>query len=491
MNDVLVKLSDAYKPRFLGMGLLWAWIYCSWFTGVLFPHRSGFIFNASDTWLTSSLSVALTLLITPFIIREREVYSLLWLRITAVVFMSLGTMLEADASLTGIAFDTLHLFGGLMTGIGCGWMFLMWGEFYARIDTELTEAITPASAIIPPLCLIVIDNLTGGIGLTIVMLLPIFSALLLTLAFKDSRTGERAAFPEEGTQKGFYVHIALLGLMFIAVFTSTTFVNSLVTESDLEIVGRSFQIPTVIGSLAAIVLSIMSIVYSRTLSVFAALRWFLPMMAMALTLISINTEATHAAAIVLSEITSTGFQIMSWMFLVRIARKGWKTPAICIGLSRGAIQLGVVLGNVVAIGLSPLVALGSISVGNICLFLIVFCVLAMSVLIGKKTQIEAMGKDGADNTTLPDIDSRITSAKLELARNEKLAQAGLTERETEVFWLLAKGRNLPYIRDTLYISKNTVDSHIKNIYRKLDIHSKQDLIDYSLTLLSEVPETTN
>ena len=56
-------------------------------------------------------------------------------------------------------------------------------------------------------------------------------------------------------------------------------------------------------------------------------------------------------------------------------------------------------------------------------------------------------------------------------------QYGLTRREREVFELLAKGRNAASIEKTLVISNHTVKSHMLNIYRKLGIHSHQELID--------------
>ncbi len=53
----------------------------------------------------------------------------------------------------------------------------------------------------------------------------------------------------------------------------------------------------------------------------------------------------------------------------------------------------------------------------------------------------------------------------------------LSERETEVMVLLAKGNNLTYIQDKLFISKSTASTHRQHIYRKMNIHSQQELID--------------
>ena len=47
----------------------------------------------------------------------------------------------------------------------------------------------------------------------------------------------------------------------------------------------------------------------------------------------------------------------------------------------------------------------------------------------------------------------------------------LTTRETDVIGLLARGCSYSTIADHLGISAHTVASHIKNAYRKLEVHS--------------------
>lgn len=63
--------------------------------------------------------------------------------------------------------------------------------------------------------------------------------------------------------------------------------------------------------------------------------------------------------------------------------------------------------------------------------------------------------------------------------SEALAHArGLSNRETEVVLLLLEGRSLRFIQNALYISEGTARTHVKRIYAKLEVHSKQELIDY-------------
>ena len=53
----------------------------------------------------------------------------------------------------------------------------------------------------------------------------------------------------------------------------------------------------------------------------------------------------------------------------------------------------------------------------------------------------------------------------------------LSPRESEVFALLARGRNAEYIQGKLVISRHTAKSHIANIYQKLGVHSIQEMLD--------------
>jgi DNA-binding CsgD family transcriptional regulator len=53
----------------------------------------------------------------------------------------------------------------------------------------------------------------------------------------------------------------------------------------------------------------------------------------------------------------------------------------------------------------------------------------------------------------------------------------LSPREHEVLLLLAQGRGAPYISDKICVSSNTVKTHVKRIYQKCGVHSKEELLD--------------
>ena len=53
----------------------------------------------------------------------------------------------------------------------------------------------------------------------------------------------------------------------------------------------------------------------------------------------------------------------------------------------------------------------------------------------------------------------------------------LSARETEVMELIARGNTVARIAEDLVVSENTIRTHSKRIYTKLDIHKKQELLD--------------
>ena len=52
----------------------------------------------------------------------------------------------------------------------------------------------------------------------------------------------------------------------------------------------------------------------------------------------------------------------------------------------------------------------------------------------------------------------------------------LSTREKEILFCLVKGMSYKMVADTCFISIETVNVHIKNIYRKLQVHSKSEAV---------------
>ncbi len=70
----------------------------------------------------------------------------------------------------------------------------------------------------------------------------------------------------------------------------------------------------------------------------------------------------------------------------------------------------------------------------------------------------------------------INIAKMVVQSFQKSADSILSDRETEVITLLAQGKSYKSIGEQLFLSRNTIKFHIKNIYEKLQVNCREDAI---------------
>ena len=64
-----------------------------------------------------------------------------------------------------------------------------------------------------------------------------------------------------------------------------------------------------------------------------------------------------------------------------------------------------------------------------------------------------------------------------IGKSEKVV---LSNREKEILTLIANGKTSKEIANTLFIAKTTVDTHRKNMIRKLEFSSGNELIKYAI-----------
>lgn len=67
-------------------------------------------------------------------------------------------------------------------------------------------------------------------------------------------------------------------------------------------------------------------------------------------------------------------------------------------------------------------------------------------------------------------------AKMVISSFHKNHNSPLTKRETEILEQVANGKSRSKIAKEMFIDLETVKSHIKNIYLKLDVHSRDEAI---------------
>lgn len=180
-------------------------------------------------------------------------------------------------------------------------------------------------------------------------------------------------------------------------------------------------------------------------------------------------EGFLAFAGIVTSLVSAAFTILMTVACVNEGRERGVSPIPSFCLFAGLFYLGMVLGDFVGV-------ISSYMAGSAASFysaITLACVYVLSVGFFLFNRIHDKKKKASAKPIVKEL-----VVDQDAQRTEALVQRyRLSQRERDVLYLLAQGRDAPFIAKTLYISENTVRSHIKKIYAKVGIHSRQELFD--------------
>ena len=186
-----------------------------------------------------------------------------------------------------------------------------------------------------------------------------------------------------------------------------------------------------------------------------------------------RTFVVASTCIMLAYLT---FEITSLNDFCNAVKAGGLSLVRMFGIARLAITGGMLAGWLLGFGSSLLppgmppvpfaVALGAVAL------------VAASTLVFTEKEVFAV-RGVADERILQENVARANGEAEGYAANvESFGQRwGMSKREMEVLDLLLKGRNTLYISQQLFIATGTAKTHIYNIYRKTDVHTKMELLD--------------
>lgn len=159
------------------------------------------------------------------------------------------------------------------------------------------------------------------------------------------------------------------------------------------------------------------------------------------------------------------FQVLSlaaWTFSVYTSRHTRISPALSAGMMQVIIGFMLLIGYFIQSNQNPWEK-GFLGMMTAAFLLYATIVLGRSIILYSKGPDLDEGLGIRSENIVADCDS--------IGKEYKL-----TPREIEVLKELAYGHASSYIAEVLCISNNTVRSHMKNIYKKLGISSRQELI---------------
>lgn len=495
----------------LGFGLCRAWIVFCLGAPLACPQAS------PTHWLYLACGAVCSLVVALLCRSGTRVTALrgILFKTTPIALLASGVLLPLA---TYMGSEPLQAVGFIAGGIGAGPLQVLWGDRFSRHSVQFAAFASPAAAIVTAFVAALSTSEMTFMGFIVI---PLVSFALL--AFHAARTGHpwhelfgtspstardaresdaiAATSSEEpvcAEEPGRASRVPLgVGKLMFSIMTFSLLCRMFDTISPgadpLAFLGGSAIFSLIVVGVAFFI--IVAKVRERFNPTFIY-RLSLPIMIAGYVAIALLFDTHAAMSILIINIGYEFFDILTWVLFVDAARRRNENALYIFGLGVAFMFCGMALGNAASHVVDALVAGGNLQANVVamaailCLVVVAFLVLpegAMAQLWeslreSRRDHEEASGPareeggNGAERDAAGEGDTpgegRIEQHCAAVARD-----FGLTPRESEVIVLLAYGRTLAIIARDLHIAQGTARTHIENIYRKLDVHKQQELID--------------
>jgi DNA-binding CsgD family transcriptional regulator len=364
--------------------------------------------------------------------------------------------------------------GILTSSLLAGGCVAAWG-FYFKSGTPKNERIkTAADVLICSNVLMILLNMAAihispqvGLALSMLMLLGAF-LFALRLPVEDDTASQASPGQKEGST-------SITGpLAFLCLFITIITINS---GLMYQVINPAFAHLEWLTSWYWAIPYIAAIFVMRNLPRNAD-RSYLLYIAIAMIglsfigFMSLDRSATSYLVINTLMLGACGIYDLFWWSILGEMLEFHKNPARIFGIGLSANLLGIMLGGLIGNSATSMDIGGSnpalLALAVVCVTLVLLPPLHrhLSSLLKDHVYLAAFSE-----MTTPEQDNQVDRA---------MWFGNLSEREGQVASLLLQGKTYRRIADELYISENTVKYYVKNIYSKLNIQSRAELIDMVL-----------
>jgi DNA-binding CsgD family transcriptional regulator len=506
LAEDLIKQWPSLPYLSLGVWLAWARIAFDgtfWFSNT--EHAS---VSMSWFYIVSVVALGATLLAMPFVLNvSKRMLSSKWVIIGAGGIASLGciTAFASNLTLAPPFMSQAQIFfyiGAAFRGIGTAVFVMKIGELFGMLPPRLNFLYAALSQIV----LSVIFALLMGMplwspfanspSLAVIIAfcgLPLLAALLASISCKETRAKATAHNYETSLRCLPSEFWRLIILMFILALMTYALKAMFFAEQSSVALFPGSNYAVLLNVLFGLVLIVLILRLSTrylnfgkiifiSIIIFAAAIACLPVL---------GSPSPLWSSLFYS--TSGILEFLTWSILAIVVFQRNISPIVVFGFGRGsfmfACALGWILGTLVFPSLFE--AIDSFVFWLICA---AGLLLASFLLFSEKASERLFLSDDDSERSFEKVMCMSTVKKDDKQDNQErkekqekrvgfeqavisLAKSnGLSARETETFSYLAKGYGSNAIAEKLQVSWNTARSHTQNVYMKLNIHSRQELI---------------
>lgn len=385
---------------------------------------------------------------------------------SAVAAISSFTAYTLEAPLP-LAFD---FFAWSLAGMGLACLLMIWIELIAALDRKACATVLVASMALGAPTYLIMNLLPFPFNIGMLCLCPLASLGILEMLEHDTNIVMPAFVSLEESRKKtrltllFKIVCVAYGIVFgVGIGATTQF-----GESNLLLGGITLVLITGAGA-AWLVLRTMPDLARRM----SSFRLLFPVLIVALIPMSFLQGPAAASCNMLLLGCYVFFEALDIELALDIARTRKAPRLYLVGLTQACLYIGLLIGHAIGLAVtsSGVMDYAMLSMAALALVVLLAVIITFAPLSPLAEPVIKRGESA-------DADEESDTNDTWQAHCERVAKdAGLSARETEVFMLLAKGRGVEHIQNKLCISGHTVRTHVYNIYRKMGINSREELLD--------------
>lgn len=446
--------------------MYWVWLFIVLVAGV-FPYReTSTVFDSAWFWSTlghiGSLVVfgALAKFYTPF-------SQLNLVRIGAPLLSILGfCALLYSGTLSNDAFGPF-IFGGITTGIGTGGLLICWCELYSALYRSPRQRIAISSGILISIIIFVaLAFLPTAIFIAIMLILPLVPMICTLIGLKLIDYAIPRVAEDEPALSPRFAFFCLVNAIPLGFFQMRHILNAQNSTSSWVL-----MLLLAFCAIGIIVVADSILLVKRNTSILPkvvipiAVAGLLPLAAFG----GSNTLAAGTLVYAAQQLLT----IMLYSLFAEIAYSGKMQPgkifAFGVCLTDGGFIAGLIVGELATTWFGGY----HLEVTLVVIYLVAFAGYLIASRLPDGADL-AQDKKKIDTSA---SDSGL-SHSLEYKIDETARRYALTTREQEMLRYVLRGRSVPAIASETFLSRNTVKTHLNHVYQKLNVHSRDELIDF-------------
>lgn len=463
--------SSLYPLRFLGMGLLIAWMCCTHVNAILPGIGMNMdLRNVFDIGMRAG-DIGMFILLALLAPRIGRISKQVIPNTILVILTTFGTALVGLVLIPGNASEGVITIVSAITALGGAILFCLWAEVYSQMGMTRTVVYGAFSCITAAVVSFLISTMMPPYAIAATSILPCLSFAAVMLSIRIT--------PKEHPRSNnvrYRMPWKLIIIMAVAGFISGL-AGSLLQNAE----GTGSVHRVIATGLAGVVIVAVTFLRKDRGDVRFLAKVALPLSIIALALLPLTAlfpdagEFLGYAVSFLLKLAYVWFTFFVLLVLANISFR-FEVPSLrMFAFARAASEAFLFLGITLRRTLQSAgvftneITLIAFSLGGIVLVLV--CTL---VWMSEKS----VNSDwGASGISLTDKLHVLSPREQFLERCDKVAaDYGLTTREKEIMALIAQRKSRAEIEQELFLSQNTVKTHIRHLYAKLDAHSKTDVI---------------